>query len=291
MYEKVHPPVFQFLHVPVVVDYRLTPDDDCEHPRKGDALPDFRALGTDCLCQEVKVLRRAEDDAAVLPVLRDDAEHLRREVPALVGSEPVLELVHDDHDALVLVLVVHELLPVYKFLILVGKLRVAQAFRKRVRVEQLYGILHQRGRLPVSLPPGKDDQPLRAEKVGLPAVYVRDIAPWCLPEQSPEDGRLPDPPHAAALHAVAPAPAHEVPEKNGRKVIAGKCKDSNDGDPEHRQEYARKLDKRVKHGIPPFPVIFPAQALPGARGYGCHETIYGTAADFVRNAVGYIWLS
>ncbi len=271
MDEKVHPPVFQFLHVTVVVYDGLAADDDGEHPGKGDALPDFRALGTDCLRQQVEVLRRAEDDAAVLPVLRDDAEHLRREVPALIGAEPVLELVHDDHDALVLVLVVDKLLPVPELLVLVGELRVAQAFRERVCVKQLDGILHQRGRLPVSLAPGKYDETLRAEEVGLPAVDVRDIAPRRVPEQAPEHGRLPGPPHAAALHALTPAPAHEVPEKHRGKIIAGECEYGNDRDPEHCQEHAGNLYERVKHGLTPF-LWLPAQAVRHqCREYGYHE--------------------
>lgn len=124
MDEEIHAAEFHFINIPRLITYRLAPDHNSKHAAECHALPDLGTLGADSLRQQVKILRSAEDDAAVLPVLRNDGEHLRRNVAALIAPEPVLQLVHDDNDALMLDFIVNELPPVRELLILIRKSRV-----------------------------------------------------------------------------------------------------------------------------------------------------------------------
>ena len=102
----------------------------------------------------------------------------------MVGSKPVLQLVHDYDDAFMSVFIIDKLLPVHKLFILICKLCIAQALCLWICIKEINGILHHSGGLAVSLPSGKDDKPLRAEKVRLPFVNVIDITPRGIPKET-----------------------------------------------------------------------------------------------------------
>ena len=110
--------MFPLDYIAVAVQLRNNTVNTGQTAKEGIALPDFRSLLTERLCKAVKTLRRTHDNSAIFPILRNDFQHLRRKVLALVTAEPILHFINTGNHALDTVFIADQKPPIIQFFIL-----------------------------------------------------------------------------------------------------------------------------------------------------------------------------
>ena len=135
---------------------------------EGIALPDFRSLLTERLCKAVKTLRRTHDNSAIFPILRNDFQHLRRKVLALVTAEPILHFINTGNHALDTVFIADQKPPIIQFFILATQGEVCDTLGFRVFLTPCKGLLSHCNGFTVPL------HTVNGEKFTLETVRIED---------------------------------------------------------------------------------------------------------------------
>lgn len=135
---------------------------------EGIALPDFRSLLTERLCKAVKTLRRTHDNPAIFPILRNDFQHLRRKVLALVTAEPILHFINTGNLALDTVFIADQKPPIIQFFILATQGEVCDTPGFRVFLTPCKGLLSHCNGFTVPL------HTVNGEKFTLETVRIED---------------------------------------------------------------------------------------------------------------------
>lgn len=174
MDEVVPASMLPLAHIAVTIQVRV----DAMHERKAAeeriATPDLGGLLADRLRKAVEALSRTHDNAPVLPVLRNDFQHLRREIFGLVGAKPVLHLVDAGYHTLYAVLIANEQPPIVQLSALTLQGEIGNTLRPRVffpPAERLFG---HGNRFAVALPASKDNAALITEKLRVTSEIIRN---------------------------------------------------------------------------------------------------------------------
>lgn len=227
MDKAVHTAPFHLDHIALAIKKGLAPDNEGKATKKGMTLPDLGCLAADRLGEKMKGLRRSQEDAAVLPVLRDHRKHLGRKVLALIRGKPVLRFVNKDDHTLHPVLVVNELPPMAQIVIVALDVDIVDELRLTVAPLQLERELHRRYRLASTLAPGENDAALVREEIRRTVGLVDHKLPRRVPKDLLEEKKARLVPAPAFWH-LKPSPREQDPlqehrkdkqEKSGRRDI------------------------------------------------------------------------
>ena len=161
-------------HIAVTVQVRVDAVNEGQAAEERIAAPDLGGLLANRLCKAVEALRRTHDNAPVLPVLRNDFQHLRREVFGLVRAKPILHFINASNDALYAILIADQQPPIVQLCALTSQGKVSNAFRPRVFLTPAERLLGHSNRFAVALPTGKDNAALITEKLRVTSEIIRN---------------------------------------------------------------------------------------------------------------------
>ena len=118
MHEVIPASMLPFDHIAVTVQLRNDTVNASQAAKEGIALPYFRSLLTERFCKAVETLSRTHDNTTVFPVLRDNFQHFRGEILALVTAKPILHFINTGDHALNTVLIADQETPVIQLCVL-----------------------------------------------------------------------------------------------------------------------------------------------------------------------------
>ena len=118
MHEVVPASMLPLDHIAVTVQLRNDTVNASQAAEEGIALPYFRCLLTEGFRQPVETLSRTHDNTPIFPILRDNFQHFRGEILALVTAKPILHFINTGNHALNTVFVANQETPVIQLCVL-----------------------------------------------------------------------------------------------------------------------------------------------------------------------------